>query len=210
MGVGDILHSTSSEINLTGDIYVSEKIDGSNVRIHWDGENFILGNRKHILKKGYIDSDKTSRLQYRPLWNWVHQNIKMLDKINDIFGYPVSLYGEWCHVKHGTSYSLPDKLAFFDIWDTYKMQWVSCDKFYNVMSETKLTTVPFIGKYNSLTISDIQNIISNTNPKWDDGDPIEGIYIKVCENGEVTNRYKYVNELHTNNKYWDNNNIIKQ
>lgn len=98
-------------------IVVQEKIDGASVRICWDGEGApLVGNRKHILNKGYVERDTPAKLQFRPLWNWIYDNKAKFAALSAEFAEPVIVYGEWLWAKHSRSYdALPDFFIAYDL-----------------------------------------------------------------------------------------------
>ena len=102
-------------------IDISEKIDGSNVRICFAGdERLIVGNRTKTLNKAYAKKETPAKLQFRPLWTWIFSHKeqfynlnKMLDSYNEI----PTIYGEWLYAKHSLYYDqLPSLFIAYDIY----------------------------------------------------------------------------------------------
>jgi hypothetical protein len=74
MAVGDFAASESDAASLfaSDEVYIFEKVDGANcaVMLDDDGE-FLVRNKDHILKKGFLKKETPAKMQFRRLWNWV-------------------------------------------------------------------------------------------------------------------------------------------
>lgn len=100
-----------------GELTVEEKIDGACVGIRHTGDEPILRNREHILRKGYI-KDTPSKMQFRPLWGWYYDHRESFEKLNALLGIEASVYGEWLYAKHTLYYDrLPSLFVAHSIWD---------------------------------------------------------------------------------------------
>ncbi len=111
------------EFQKASTILIEEKIDGSNIRVCWDGRaEPLVGNRTHVLKKGYIEKDTPAKLQYRPLWNWLYDNKNKFRELDRALGKQAIVYGEWMWAQHTIRYdNLPDWFIPYDIFIDEKM-----------------------------------------------------------------------------------------
>ncbi len=177
-------------------VVVQEKLDGANLRIQFDGESEpTIGNREHVLKKGYTKKNTPAKLQFRPVWNWVYSNKKPFAKLSRMLEETPVVFGEWMLAQHTTKY---DKLStLFFAYDIF------IDNIFLDPIETVelLTDAGFI-------VPPIINYVrdhgeSRTLPKPDDlmkklyelspfssTDYREGLYFKIGDGSETTHRFK--------------------
>ena len=89
-------------------LIVEEKIDGTNVGIHFVGDELVLQCRGHLLTKGMHP-------QYDLFKQWT--TVKR-DVLEEQLGDRFILYGEWMYAKHSIHYrELPHYFFEFDIFD---------------------------------------------------------------------------------------------
>jgi len=113
---------------LGNECYVEEKIDGANAGIMYCpslvkeiGQEFILRNRNHILRKGFSAKTKGKK-QFVPFWNWYYSNTDKFEKLNKIVGFAAGVYGEWLWPENPSTIIydfdvVPDKFIAYEIWD---------------------------------------------------------------------------------------------
>jgi hypothetical protein len=189
---------------------IEEKIDGSNCAIMLNGNDFIIRNRDHVLKKGYIKKETPAKLQFRPLWNWAHDHRENFEKLNETFGYPLGVYGEWLWALHGIVYNaLPSYFIAFDLYDPERYNWIASDLSRPILKKCGFTCPPLIHKGPIDSISRLD--------EWSQGisafssEKREGIYIKDSEGTEfVTCRYKMVREGYVQGAGWSHEKITRQ
>lgn len=107
-----------SSINIESlkNVYVEEKVDGANVRMAYS--LFSIGNRDHILNKGYHHSNTTAQKQMASVWAWMGNRKKIFQRLAQLCDSEVTVYGEWCLYQHGIDYdNLPDKFIAYDVFD---------------------------------------------------------------------------------------------
>ena len=191
-------------------IVIEEKIDGANTAVSFnpDGE-LLLQSRGHYLTGGYRERHYNLFKQ----WATVQRDILWA-----ALGCRYVMYGEWLYAKHSIYYdALPHYFMEFDILDretdrfldtpsrraiTAKMPVCSAA----VLAEGEFTRMEDVLKYlkqsNYITVDHIEHLRAAAEKEGLDADRIcretdhrpnmEGLYIKVEENGEVVDRMKYV------------------
>lgn len=184
----DIL--TESDFEFPLEAWVQEKVDGANMGVSWTSGP-VIRNRNNILKKGYIEKGTPAKLQFRPAWNWIHENGKDIRKISKELMTPVTIYGEWMLAKHSLEYDkLPDWFLAYDIYLPEERKFLSPEAFENVMSETKINYI----KSEKVTFSDINDVVkwSEKSSEYRKGIR-EGIVIKTSSGGYLEDSFKVVN-----------------
>lgn len=192
-------------------IVIEEKIDGANTAISFDGDgNLLLQSRGHYLDGGYRER------HYNLMKQWANT---YKDLFYSVLGIRYIMYGEWMYAKHTVFYdALPDYFMEFDIYDREREVFLSTSerrKFTDKMGV--ISSVPVLAEGVFKSKEDILNFLSDSNfitenhievlkflcEKYDldiernvrETDPsrtMEGLYIKVEEDGVVKERMKYV------------------
>lgn len=125
----DIVASVdSASVVFAQDTYVDEKVDGANLRVCFFEDHFYVGNRRTPFGKGRLPKNP-SGLQFKPLWNWLHENKKLFEVLNTVppfgDGEPATVYAEWLWMAHGMKYdSLPSYFMAFDVYDSTERQFL--------------------------------------------------------------------------------------
>lgn len=192
-------------------IVVEEKVDGANCGISFrdDGE-LLLQSRGHYLTGG----GREKHFNLFKTWANAHSS-ELFDILEDRF----IMYGEWLYAKHTVFYdNLPHYFMEFDIWDKVEGKFLSTERRREmlkdfpfvvsvlVLFEGKLNTLKaltdFLGRSNFISDQAGEKLRKICNEKGlsfeqvvketDLNNLMEGLYIKVEEDGEVKERYKYV------------------
>ena len=191
-------------------IVIEEKVDGANVGISFstDGE-LLLQSRGHFLVGGYKER------HYDLLKIFANQNYQSL---YSVLGDKYIMYGEWLYAKHKIYYdALPSYFLEFDVYDKERGVFLDTTSRRELLKDLPICSVPVLasGKFNSLekvlsylknsnykTQNNEQNLLKTLNElnlnvddclRETDLSPLmEGLYIKVEENGVVVDRMKYV------------------
>lgn len=191
-------------------VVLEEKIDGANSAISFseDGE-LRLQSRGHFLTGGYRERHYDLLKQ----WAAVQQN-----RLYKVLGCRYIMYGEWMYAKHSIYYDmLPHYFMEFDVLDRETGKFLDTPSRHKLLESLPVFHVPVLAsgifksmdeilKYlgDSLYISDnhINHLREDAVRLGLDADQIcretdaartmEGIYVKVEENGEVVDRMKYV------------------
>lgn len=191
-------------------IVIEEKVDGANCAISFDNDgNLLLQSRGHYLTGGY----RERHFNFLKQWATVHK-----DEFYKILGSRYIMYGEWLYAKHSIYYDkLPHYFLEFDIFDREKKIFLDTETRHNLLKNLPVVSVPVLakGKFNNMndilkylkesnyiTDNHIENLRVeseklNLDPdrqirETDNSKLMEGLYIKVEENGEVIDRMKYV------------------
>ena len=191
-------------------LVVEEKIDGANTAISFtpDGQ-MRLQSRGHYLTGG----EREKHFNLFKQWAYSHRVAFW-----EVLGSRYILYGEWLYAKHTVFYDyLPHYFLEYDLLDLEQKQFLSTQRRRELLAGLPLLSVPVLleGKLNSykqltqlLTEShyiqpghlerfgqaceerglDVERSLSQT----DSSSLMEGLYIKVEEEGIVKERYKYV------------------
>jgi hypothetical protein len=191
-------------------LVVEEKVDGANCGISFDAQgNLLLQSRGHYLLGG-------PRERHFDLFKqWAHS---IADALRPILADRYVLYGEWLYAKHTIFYDrLPAYLLEFDILDTQRDEFLSTPRRCELLAPSplfpvrilhegpatslkELTTLvgpsAFISGSHLETLRDLclrrrldpDTILAQTDPSR----TMEGLYIKVEEDGVVKDRYKFI------------------
>ena len=191
-------------------LVVEEKIDGANTAISFseDGE-LLLQSRGHYLTGGYRERHYNLMKQ----WANIHQ-----DSFFAVLGTRYIMYGEWMYAKHTVYYDiLPHYFLEFDIFDREEQIFLSTERRHEMLKDLPVVSVPvlkegaFQNKEDLISLLGKSNFISENKTETlratsaklgldverqvretDASDTMEGLYIKIEENGQVVDRLKYV------------------
>ena len=198
--------------NILGkNIVIEEKIDGANSAVSFDGDGtLLLQSRGHYLEGGYRER------HYNLMKHWANINKDIFyEALSDRY----IMYGEWMYAKHTVFYdALPDYFMEFDIYDRYNDVFLDTESRRKITEKMGvISSVPvlakgtfkskkeilrYLGNSNFITenhievlrkISERQNLdaerqIRETDPSM----TMEGLYIKIEEDGIVKERVKFV------------------
>lgn len=172
-------------------LIVEEKIDGTNVGIHFhqSGE-MILQCRGHLITEGMHP-------QYDLLKQWVSVKRHEIERrLEDRY----ILFGEWVYARHSIHYRRLNHYFYeFDIYDKQHQAFVDLDQRLNLLSGAGIQTVPVIHT-GPLQRSKLEQLIGPSqfdsrfdNPLTNRTDNLmEGLYLRTEAKGTVTGRAKFV------------------
>ena len=193
-------------------LVVEEKVDGTNVAISFDSAGELqLQSRGHFLTGGITESHFSLFKQ----WAYGLQTELYL-----VLSDRYILYGEWLYAKHTVFYNaLPHYFLEYDVLDTETGSFLSTRKRQSLLQELPIYSVPVlfsgtVESYSEITslvgqsnyikpghLTELTNISKNLNldpartlTETDNSETMEGLYIKVEEDGIVKERYKYIRE----------------
>lgn len=213
-------------------IVLEEKVDGANSGISFDEDgNLLLQSRGHFLNGGYGEK------QFSLFKMWANSNKQ---KFKEILGKRYIMYGEWLYAKHTVFYDeLTHYFMEFDIYDKVENKFLSTKKRKEMLENYDFITSVFVlyeGKLSSL--KELTGFLGQSNFKSENCEEIlkkqceelnlsyelaskqtdvsnlmEGIYIKVENDNEVIDRFKYVrnsflNTILDSETHWVNRPII--
>ncbi len=183
----------SSRFIADDSLIVEEKIDGTNVGIHFspDGE-LVLQCRGHEIREGMHP-------QYDLFKQWTIVKRGVLEeRLQDRF----ILFGEWVYAKHSIFYGKLSHYFFeFDIYDKQAEQFLSLEKRMEIIADAEIQTVPIVHQ-GPLKRADLEKLIGPSafdsqfdNPLTNQCDNLmEGLYLRTEAEDAVTGRAKFVRE----------------
>ena len=172
-------------------LIVEEKIDGTNVGIHFstDGK-LVLQCRGHLITEGMHP-------QYDLFKQWTVVKRSVLEeRLQDRY----ILFGEWMYARHSVHYrQLPHYFFEFDIYDKENEVFLSLDLRMALLKDTNIHTVPVVHR-GAVTQEELMGLLGPSqfgsrfeNPVTKRTDDLmEGLYVRTEEAGAVTSRAKYV------------------
>lgn len=191
-------------------LVIEEKCDGANSAISFNqnGE-LLLQSRGHYLTGGYRER------HYNLMKQWA---MIQKEKFYEILGTRYIMYGEWMYAKHTVYYdALPHYFLEFDILDRETGIFLDTPSRKELIASLPIVSVPVLGEGVFHRKEDLLQLLGESRyitgnqrqALWQaagelelDADRIcsetelsglmEGLYIKVEEQGQVTRRLKYV------------------
>jgi len=191
-------------------LVVEEKIDGANSGISFSTEGeLLLQSRGHFLTGGLRER------HFNLLKTWSVSNKYWLW---EVLGDRYIMYGEWMYAKHTVFYDmLPHYFLEFDIWDKREQYFLSTAWRQELLVGHPVVSVPILYSGTTLTINQLHKLVKPSLYKsraWKDvlqsasmlvgydpqaaiketnpSDYAEGLYIKVENDDETVDRYKWV------------------
>jgi len=183
--------SDSLEFISDDSLIVEEKIDGTNVGIHFsDNREIVLQCRGHLITEGMHP-------QYDLFKQWavVKRNV-LEERLEQRF----ILFGEWVYARHSIFYRQLSHYFFeFDIYDKAEEAFLDLQQRLSLLEGTGIETVPVI-HHGALKRKQLESLIgpsqfdSQFEPpnKSETDNLMEGLYFRTEANGVVTGRAKYV------------------
>lgn len=197
---------------LTGKyIVIEEKLDGANSAFSFTGAGDLrLQSRGHYLTGG----SRESQFGMFKSWATQHENT-FLERFEDRY----IVYGEWMYEKHTIFYdNLPHLFLEFDIWDKQELKFLSTAARRELCQGLPIVSVPVL--YEGIApkkYEDVMSMVSLSTAKTENWEAVltgiaqrsnmeiervkkqtlwhagmEGLYIKVEDNLETVERYKWV------------------
>lgn len=189
---------------------VEEKCDGANSAVSFDYDGtLLLQSRGHYLTGGY----RERHYELMKTWANVHRNA-----FYKVLGTRYIMYGEWMYAKHAVFYDkLPHYFLEFDAFDRERKVFLDTPSRQKLLAPLPVVSAPVLaqGEFGSreqlLSLIGRSHYISDKHMEWlkqtclhlgldaekicaetDSSDTMEGLYIKIEENGIVADRLKYV------------------
>lgn len=191
-------------------VVLEEKIDGANSAISFTDEGELrLQSRGHFL----VGGSREKHYDLMKQWAAVHK-----DKFYEVLGDRYVMYGEWMYAKHTIYYDLlPNYFMEFDILDRETDRFLDTPSRHALIRNLPVCSCPVLASGRFSSMDDILKHLGDSNyisaahishlredadrlglnadricRETDASRTMEGIYIKVEENGEVVDRMKYV------------------
>jgi hypothetical protein len=172
-------------------LIVEEKIDGTNVGIHFTlGGQMVLQCRGHLITEGMHP-------QYDLFKQWAA--VKRAD-LEDCLGSQFILFGEWVYARHSVHYrQLPHYFFEFDIYDKQGEAFLSLERRMALLEGSGIETVPVL-HWGAVARHQLGPLIGPSqfdshfeNPLTKQVDHLmEGVYLRTEAAGVVTGRAKFV------------------
>ena len=191
-------------------VVVEEKVDGANTAISFSADGkLLLQNRGHFLEGG----PRERHYHLFKQWAQIHRAA-----LYDVLGARYIMYGEWLYAKHTVYYdALPHYFLEFDIFDRENAAYLDTESRQKLLRGLPVCSVPVLRedvfrsmeellgcltRSHFMTRDHLANLRADSERlgldaerqlrETDSSDAMEGLYIKVEENGKVTARMKYV------------------
>lgn len=172
-------------------LIVEEKIDGTNVGLHFSSEGeLVLQCRGHLITEGM-------HAQYDLFKQWAAVKRPMLE---ERLGQRYILFGEWLYARHSIHYrALPHYFFEFDIYDKLAGAFLTLDRRLELIADSGIETVPVVHR-GPITRKGLQKLLGPSrfdshfeHPTNGRVDAImEGLYLRTEANERVTGRAKWV------------------
>ncbi len=191
-------------------LVIAEKLDGGNAGISFgEGGELRLQSRGHYLGGGPRER------HFALLKQWASAHAPALWSA---LGARYVLYGEWLYAKHTVFYdALPDYFMAFDLHDRQTGEFLATERRRELLASTPVVSVDVLASGPATTLAALRAHLGPSRcktPRWrealreaalarglevervvrdtDASDLMEGLYIKVEEDGVVKARYKWV------------------
>jgi hypothetical protein len=191
-------------------LVVEEKMDGANAAVRFDERGaLLLQSRGHYLRGGA----REKHFDLFKQWASAHASA-----LHERLGQHYVLYGEWLYAKHTVFYdALPHYFLEFDVLDTREGAFLSTACRRALLEGAPVVSVPVLhegtlssrraltslvrkslfktGEWSARRalgavgrVEQAARVVRETDPS----DQMEGLYVKIEENGQVSGRFKYV------------------
>lgn len=193
-GTDDDKHLSERDSNdfiADSSLIVEEKIDGTNVGIHFNEKgDLILQCRGHLITAGMHP-------QYDLFKQWCHVKRDVLyERLNQRY----ILFGEWMYAKHTIHYRKLTHYFFeFDIYDKEADHFLTLPSRMAILDQSGIQTVPIVHQ-GAIKRSQLAELIGPSafdsqfeHPGSKRTDALmEGLYFRVEDESSVTGRAKFV------------------
>ncbi len=193
-GTDDDKHCSEADSNAfiaDDSLIVEEKLDGTNVGIHFSDEGeLVLQCRGHLITEGMHP-------QYDLFKQWA---VVKRQALEERLASRFILFGEWVYAQHSVHYRQLSHYFFeFDIYDKQTEQFLNLTARMQLLCGSGIQTVPVVHQ-GSASRKQLSQLIGPShfdsvfdNPLTGQQDNLmEGLYLRTEANGHVTGRAKIV------------------
>lgn len=178
------------------EVVVSEKLDGANAGVSFDGPHLCLQSRGHVLRGG----ERERQFDLFKTWGNTHKQ-----QLFDAIGSRYVIFGEWMHAKHRIYYdALPGWFITYDVYDKEEQAYIPTEERRILLHPLGIPEAPILhrgvfGKVPSFAsfigpsrfkTSDWKKHYKGPMTGTDDSLLMEGVYVKVESEYEVIGRIK--------------------
>jgi len=184
-------HADSEKFLADKSLIVEEKLDGTNVGLHFSSSGeLMLQCRGHLITEGMHPQYDLFKQ-----WTAIKKNV-----LKDILEDQLIMFGEWLYARHFVYYrGLSHYFYEFDVYDKSKECFLSLKQRQTLLKGTGLQTVPII-HVGSLKREELDDLIGPSKFESQFENPIsmrsdnlmEGLYLRTERDGVVTGRAKFV------------------
>ena len=191
-------------------VTVEEKIDGANSAVSFDAQGqLLLQSRGHYLTGGY----REKHFQFMKTWAQAQQQL-----LRERLGSRYIMYGEWMYAKHTIFYdALPHYFMEFDIYDREAGIYLDTEGRRALLEGLPICSVPVLAQRTFKSLEELTALLGPSHyirpghigrlaayceengedaaARVAETDPtvtMEGLYLKIEEEGQVKERLKYV------------------
>ncbi|MFC9974680.1 RNA ligase family protein [Spirillospora sp. NPDC127200] len=191
-------------------LVVEEKLDGANA-----GISFSSGGELRLQSRGHFLAGGPREKQFGPLKAWAASVQHTLwERLGDRY----VMYGEWLYAKHTVFYdALPHYFCEFDVLDQSDGTFLSTERRRELLEGAPVVSVPVLHEGPVRNLAELTALVGPSTcrtDRWrealreaavaggadpdqvaaetDDDEEMEGLYIKVEEDGRTVGRYKWV------------------
>lgn len=202
-----VLSPVEAEAFLANEVIVEEKLDGANMGISFNSEGDVrVQNRGQYLQLPMHG-------QFEKLHNWLRTRS---DKLFDVLGEDLILFGEWCAARHSIGYErLPDWYVVFDVYDRKAQKFWSTAKRNTLSTQLNFSVVPRL-QQGKISLKALKVLLHSQSSAFRTG-PLEGVIIRRESNDWLESRAKLVLPdfvqaigVHWNNRRIEWNNLISR
>jgi hypothetical protein len=191
-------------------VVVEEKLDGANSAVSFDEEG-----RLHLQSRGHFLTGGPRERHFALFKQWGHAHARAL---HERLGARYVLYGEWLYARHTIYYdALPHYFVEFDVLDRETGTFLSTPRRQALLAGAPVVSAPVLYEGPATALEPLVALIGPSRFKtraWrealgatarergldparvlretDPSDAMEGLYLKVEEEGRVTARFKWV------------------
>ena len=148
----------------SNDWVFTEKVDGTNVRVIWDGEKMRFGGR--------TDNAQIPTFLYDKLGD-LFSEAMLLEKFSDA---EVILFGEGfgARIQKGGGNYIPDGVSFV-LFDVYIRMWLKREDVEEIAESLSIDVVPIVGE--GTLVAAVNLAMDGITSTWDDF-PAEGLVMR--------------------------------
>jgi hypothetical protein len=191
-------------------LVVEEKLDGAN-----SGISFTSAGELRLQSRGHFLTGGPRERHFAPLKAWASA---VQHRLWERLGGRYVMYGEWLYAKHTMFYdALPHYFCEFDVLDLEDGTFLSTQRRRELLEGLPVVSVPVLHEGSLDDLKELTSLVGPSTvrtPRWRDAlreaavhaevepgqaaaetdaaDEMEGLYIKVEEDGKTVDRLKWV------------------